>query len=252
MLNLIDILQIARRVYGLSTAVIDCSEDTTLDDFAEAIISVENTPPDTPAQGPLDGYFVKTQESATSRSGVLDGLQDNLSIANVIIAKNLDEAPSAVQIQTLELMQTKRIYTRSAVHQAPKRFLVFALLGGGVGPRLTKHLNEYMFISHYHDPEDGYANIEEIYNDGNSVSSVVRNGKATRCAIANIDPVISAGDVEHLAALADQATVSVEVTQYQQNIIAFLRIHRAVAGGITPSATKHFSKLVKYVVLNPV
>ena len=31
--------------------------------------------------------------------------------------------------------------------------------------------------------------------------------------------------------------------QYQQNIISFLRLHRAVAGGISAPATKHFDKL---------
>lgn len=73
-------------------------------------------------------------------------------------------------------MRTKRIYTRTSVQNAPKRFLLIALLGGGEGPRLTKHLNEHMFISHFHDPEDGYANLEELYGDGKSISSVVKNG----------------------------------------------------------------------------
>jgi MoxR-like ATPase len=37
----------------------------------------------------------------------------------------------------------------------------------------------------------------------------------------------------------------VEVKQYQQNIISFLRLHRAVACGISAPATKHFDKLVR-------
>jgi MoxR-like ATPase len=37
----------------------------------------------------------------------------------------------------------------------------------------------------------------------------------------------------------------VEVKQYQQNIISFLRLHRAVAGGISAPATKHFDKLTR-------
>jgi MoxR-like ATPase len=48
-----------------------------------------------------------------------------------------------------------------------------------------------------------------------------------------------------LAQLSDQVTVSVDVKRYQQNIVAFLRLHRAVAGGISAAATKHFDKLVK-------
>jgi hypothetical protein len=95
-------------------------------------------------------------------------------MANVIIAKNLDEAPREVQIQALELMRTRRIYTRTSVQNAPKRFLFIAVLAGGEGPRLTKHLNDHMFISHFHDPEDGFPNLEDLYDDGNSVSSVVK------------------------------------------------------------------------------
>jgi hypothetical protein len=95
-------------------------------------------------------------------------------MANVIIAKNLDEAPRQVQIQALELMRTKRLFTRTSVQNAPKRFLFIALLAGGEGPRLAKHLNDYMFISHFHDPEDGFPNLEDMYDDGNSISSVVK------------------------------------------------------------------------------
>lgn len=39
--------------------------------------------------------------------------------------------------------------------------------------------------------------------------------------------------------------MDVEVTRYQMNIISFLRMHRAVAGGISPTATKHFGQLVR-------
>jgi hypothetical protein len=56
-------------------------------------------------------------------------------------------------------------------------------------------------------------------------------------------------DIEHLAHMSDHATVSVEVKQYQENIVSFLRLHRAVAGGVSAVATKHFDKLAKYVCL---
>ncbi len=48
-----------------------------------------------------------------------------------------------------------------------------------------------------------------------------------------------------MARLSEEATVSVELRQYQQNIVAFLRVHRAVASGISAAATKHFNKLAK-------
>jgi len=158
--------------------VVDCSEHTSLDEFANAILSVEKTPSrsNSPIRTRQESYFLHTPAfQSISRSPTSENLKDN-SMANVIIAKNLDEAPRQVQIQALELMRTKRIYTRTSVQIAPKRFLFIALLAGGEGPRLTKHLNDYIFISHFHDPEDGFPNLEDMYDDDNSISSVVKNG----------------------------------------------------------------------------
>ncbi|KAK7745221.1 hypothetical protein SLS62_009850 [Diatrype stigma] len=102
-------------------------------------------------------------------------------IANVIIAKNLDAAPKAVQIQCLELLRTRRLFTRTSVQAAPKQFLFVAVLatttggsrsrGGsskgpnGIAARLTPHLNDFFYISHWHDPEDGFAHLEEEEGD---------------------------------------------------------------------------------------
>ncbi|KAH8599729.1 hypothetical protein B0O99DRAFT_610513 [Bisporella sp. PMI_857] len=238
---------IAAKVFGLSHAVIDCSEHTSLDDFAHAILSVDGSPgrSASPVRTRQDSYFLQSQAfQPITRSPQAESFAENKTIANIIIAKNLDEAPKQVQIQALELLRTKRIYVRSSVHHAPKRFLFIALLAGGEGPRLTKHLNEHMFISHFHDPDDGFPNIEEAYGDGDSISSVVRKSPRIHTE-ASLMPRISAEDIEQLSGLSDLCTVTIEVKQYQQNIIAFLRLHRAVAGGISPVATKHFDKLMQ-------
>jgi hypothetical protein len=189
----VDSFQVASKVFGLTHSVIDCSEHTSLDDFALAILSVEAVP--TRSNSPVrtrQDYFLHTSAfSSISRSPVTDNFADNKSISNVIIAKNLDEAPRHVQIQALELMRTKRIYTRTSVQNAPKRFLFIALLAGGEGPRLTKHLNDYMFISHFHDPEDGFPNLGDMYDDGSSVSSVVKKSPLQEPDAA-LDATISA------------------------------------------------------------
>jgi len=238
---------VASKVFGLSSAVVDCTEHTSLDDFAHAILSVEGSPTrsNSPVRTRQDSYFLYTPAfPSITRSPVSETFADNKTMANVIIAKNLDEAPRQVQIQALELMRTKRIFTRTSVQNAPKRFLFIALLAGGEGPRLSKHLNDYMFISHFHDPEDGFPNLEDMYDDGNSISSVVKRSP-TQEPDGLLGSRISPTDIENLAQLSDQATVSVEVKRYQQNIISFLRVHRAVAGGISVQATKHFDKLAK-------
>jgi hypothetical protein len=48
-----------------------------------------------------------------------------------------------------------------------------------------------------------------------------------------------------LGTLSQEAQVDIEVVRYQMNIVSFLRMHRAVAAGITPSATKHFGQLMR-------
>jgi len=238
---------VAAKAFGLAHAVIDCSEHTTLDDFVHDILSVEESPnlSTPPVRTRQDSYFLHTPHfQPLGRSSPADTFSDNKSMANVLVAKNLDEAPQKVQIQVLELMRTKRIYTRTSVKSAPKRFLVIAVLAGGEGPRLTKHLNDYMFISHFHDPEDGFPNLEDMYDDGTSVSSVVkRNPKLDLEWL--LSPKITAANVDTLTSLSNETTVSMEVKQYQQNVIAFMRVHRAVAGGISATATRHFDKLTK-------
>jgi hypothetical protein len=117
-----------------------------------------------------------------------------------------------------------------------------------------------MFISHFHDPEDGFPNMEDLYDDGQSTSSVVKRSPkldpewllkpliTTAVSTGVLVSEISSNcyqDIDHLSNLSDHSTVSTEVKQYLQNIIAFLRLHRAVAGGISALATKHFDKLTK-------
>jgi hypothetical protein len=102
-------------------------------------------------------------------------------IANVVIAKNLDRAPKAIQIQALELLRTRRIFTRTSVQAAPKQFLFIAALGA-LRPRyarVTEHLNDFFFISHFHDAEDGFPNLEDEWDGGEdaetaSTESVVK------------------------------------------------------------------------------
>ena len=52
-------------------------------------------------------------------------------------------------------------------------------------------------------------------------------------------------DLETLVTRSHAVTITAEVKRYLQNIVVFLRLHRAVAGGISARATKHFDLLVK-------
>jgi hypothetical protein len=176
--------------------VVDCNEHTSLDDFASSIFADDpgSKGSESPVRTRQDSYFLQSPAfRSVSRSPISENFSsENRKIANVIIAKNLDEAPKQVQIQALELMRAKRIFTHTSVQSAPKRFLFIALLAGGEGPRLTKHLNDHMFISHFHNPEDGFPNLEDLENDGDSISSVIRKKAINDQIKAAPAPIFSA------------------------------------------------------------
>jgi hypothetical protein len=186
--------QVASNVFSLSQSVVDCSESTSLDDFANAIfIDAHPLRSESPMRTRQDASLLpNTAIRSVSRSPNPDMFSEGKKMASVIIAKNLDEAPKPVQIQVLELIRTKRIFTHTSVQNAPKPFLIIAVVAGGEGPRLTRHLNDHMFISHFHDPDDGFPNLEDLENDGDSISSIVRRRAINDRIETASDPIFSA------------------------------------------------------------
>ncbi|PVI04283.1 hypothetical protein DM02DRAFT_586518 [Periconia macrospinosa] len=217
-----EIRLIAANTFGLTSAVLDCSEATTLDDFGTGILVQD---------GNEDGH--KSAENGT--------------IANIVVAKNLNTAISPVQVQALELMRGKRNYTRTAVHSAPKPFVFIALNASG-SVRLSTHLNDQFCISHKHEEDHGLPNLEEVQDaefvleDDASMSSVVRSPpvllKKRKKSI-----LFSPEDLQELTSLVTEVKISSEVRAYLHNIIVFMRLHRAVRGGISAMATRHFTTL---------
>jgi hypothetical protein len=169
------------------------------------------------------------------------------------------------------------MFTRTSVHTTPKTFLFVAVLSDEGPGDLNKWLNEWFYLAHRHDPEeDGYPNLEEEEEeeegDGEdtdreasiaafrrdsetsitSISSVVKQPNSalrrpsyTTPKPTTFQPVITESDISLLAQQTSQVQLSIDVARYQLNIVSFLRMHRAVGGGITPTATKHFEGLMK-------
>ncbi|OAL05195.1 hypothetical protein IQ06DRAFT_212865 [Phaeosphaeriaceae sp. SRC1lsM3a] len=246
---------IARDVFGLSCTVLACSEHTTLDDFGSGILTNDDN----------DDYFSSelgtsrngySPNSGTPRSGRRTASKsprpfsplDTRKIANIVIAKNLNAANSQVQIQALELIRGKRNFSRTAVYAAPKPFLLVALISSGT-PRLTLHLNDQLFISHTHRNEDGLPNVEDlapgetVTADDASTSSVVHTPPTGRTKGEKQGVIFSQEDLADLASRTKDVKISSEVRAYLHNIIVFMRLHRAVAGGISALATRHFNTL---------
>ncbi|OTB06182.1 hypothetical protein M426DRAFT_319252 [Hypoxylon sp. CI-4A] len=173
--NLIEELRlVASDTFDLKSAVVDCTPSTTLDDLAASIQLPPPTPqpqlhpqtPRTPSASPLrrrgttdSSTYFRGNNAATASTPATATTPPQ--IANVILAKNLDHAPKDVQIQCLELLRTRRILTRTSVQTAPKQFLFVAVLESNGAGRLVSHLNDLFYVSHWHDPEDGFAHLEE-------------------------------------------------------------------------------------------
>lgn len=230
---------IALRTFHLTHAIVNCTPSTTLDDFASALLIPSSSSQKKPSR---PDYFAPRPLRPSRRS---TSPPSSGQIANCILATNLDLAPRAVQIQALELLRTGRIFTRTTVQTAPKRFIFIPILQAdapGKGPQLTSHLNDSFALAHWHDPEDGYVNVEDEDErvERNSVDSVVRREHGDSST-----NLISEDDINHLAQLSQQVEIDIDVKRYQMNVVSFLRMHRAVQDGITPAATKHFEKLMR-------
>ncbi|MCJ1310087.1 hypothetical protein MMC25_003748 [Agyrium rufum] len=239
--TLADELQlISSNTYGLSSTVVACSSKTTLEDFGAGVLL--SSARDSGNEWETSGY---SDRGGSSFAPERSESSSEKRIANIVIAKDLNLAPTQVQIQALELLRTNRIFTHTAVHSTPKPFLLVALVATD-SIALVKHLNDHVFISHYHDPADGFANIEEgtewIADDHASESSVLHKTHA-KASLQN--SLFSIDDVRHLTDESSTVQTGIEVFRYLHNIVIFLRTHRAVGKGVTPRATKHFEHLVE-------
>ncbi|KAL8982995.1 MAG: hypothetical protein Q9177_005109 [Variospora cf. flavescens] len=212
--------------------------------FVEGIgfINILNTP--LRVQGP----FPSQSRADRTKSG-----SPGLRLPDIAILQNLNQADYDVQIQVLELIRTKRIYTKAAVFTAPKGFCVI-IIQDTSGPSLNKHLIDHLFMSHRHDPEAGFVNLETasewVEDDRSSSSSVVRKSIVTR-SMHSVERTFTETDIKNLLRQSKNVTVTAEVECYLQNIVTFLRLHRAVGGGVTPRATHYFNTLIKSVFNAP-
>lgn len=116
---------------------------------------------------------------------------------------------------------------------------------------------DHFFISHHHPPDEGFPEeveqgFEEEQSDADSFASVIR--KATpapplgnsRFPLFGKDALIPEPVIDTIKAMANDVAVGIEIKRYMQDLIVFLRMHRAVSGGISARATKDFEELVRY------
>ncbi|KAF4120819.1 hypothetical protein GMORB2_2823 [Geosmithia morbida] len=257
--------QISTKTFGLPCAVVNCDSSTTLDSFSSCLLTQQaaaQTPTATAWPNTTSDYFSlrerhNEQQQQQQSFPFTAGGASSPRIANVVLVRNLDRAPQPVQIQALELLRLGRILTRTSAYSVPKPFLFIPVLGAESGGQahVARHVNDHFFLSHWHDPDEGLVNLDgdvDEYGYGSSrgdddtastTESVVKTNPAV-WDVQQAEAIITPNkDIDHLDRLQSQVNTDIEVTRYQNNVISFLRMHRAVADGISPAATKHLELL---------
>lgn len=116
---------------------------------------------------------------------------------------------------------------------------------------------DHFFISHYHPSEEGFPEEVEMragayQSDADSLASVVIRKFSTTPPLqrnsrlpSGNGALIPAAVLDNLREMADDVTVSIEIKRHIIDIVIFMRMHRAVAGGASARATKDFELLIR-------
>ncbi|KAM3423001.1 hypothetical protein BST61_g476 [Cercospora zeina] len=215
-------------LFGTHPAVVQCTSRTTVDEFNEGLlIDNEDSLEDavhqdyTKARPSLTVNFTPVRQASPggSRMGSIANLEEK-RIPGVIIATGLDTAPEGVQIQAFELLRSARIFTRSAMHVAPKDLLFITVLSNPTA-RLTRHLNDCFCVSHFHSPDEGLPHLENHSNPKYFAP-----------------PTFPVADIKRLAELTQSVEMTAEIAQYLHNVVIFMRNSRYVKAGVTATATR--------------
>ena len=243
---------ICKDTFSLSVASLDCANGLTLDDFCQGVLvqartGYDSSPLNTPHhERPLPTFapISKTRPRVPSL--------DDRKIANVVIARNLDQADYYVQIQALELIRTQRLFSHTAMHHSSKVFILIALNGVDSDRRMDSHLNDLFSICHHHDSssEGSESDVTSIrrqpsLSDTASFSSAILSQPSRQVSYPVQSQIISHADLEQLRLLAHKVTITAEVSSYIHNVVITMRLHRYVAGGISALATRHLKNTVR-------
>jgi hypothetical protein len=238
---------IASDVFGLSYVVLEESDYSSVDSFGDAILNEEHcldpdqsdSGSDNDASGALRSQIQGVSFKATR--GTVEQSLDNRMVVNVIIAKDFNLACHDVQIQVMELVRRRRIFSKTTVHAAPKTFLFIPLVStASAHVRLNHHLNDRIFISHTHGTADGFPNVEDL-------EMVDENGQQSLLRSSSDRLHISRDALDQLHKIGQETTITSEVRRYLQNLVVFLRVERGVEGGISPYSNVCFVDLAKYL-----
>ncbi|CZT23475.1 uncharacterized protein RCC_09189 [Ramularia collo-cygni] len=220
--------------FGIQPAVVECSPQTTVDEFNSSLLVPFNNGSKEAADRhhllnlpTFEVDYSPSRDHSPRRFGsIANGIED-LCIAEIIIATRLDTADECVQVQALELLTSRRIFTRSSMHVAPKNLLFIAISSSSAPQaKLSRHLNDVFCMSHFHAAEDALPHTEE-------------NNRREKW----FPPTFDAEEIQYLQDLTKTVHMTAEIAQYLHNVVVFLRNSRFVQAGVTATATRQLRSL---------
>ncbi|KAJ5757524.1 uncharacterized protein N7511_006218 [Penicillium nucicola] len=243
---------IATSTFNYTYCIVDCSSATSIDDITNEVLT-----PDARTHYRLPRPWLNTEPSSkrSSYKSFDDPIKGPAPIAhlassnvvNIVIAKNFNFVSDDIQVHILQLMRSRELIVENGALNAPDEFLFIPLVSrdsNQLQPPLKFHLNDNLFISHFHSPESGYTYLEENdwLSDGQlSASSVIHTSKD----LLKKGPAITQNVIEQLREASATVSTSAEVVRYIQDIVVFLRLSRAVAGGISAKANIQFTRFAQ-------
>ncbi|OGE57794.1 hypothetical protein PENARI_c001G09328 [Penicillium arizonense] len=243
---------IATTTFNYSYCIIDCSSATSIDDVANDVLTPDAR---THHRPPRPWLSTEPSSKRSSYKSFDDPKKGPVPIAhlassnvvNIVIAKNFNFVNDDIQAHLLQLMRSRELVVENGTLNVPDTFLFIPLVSRDsdqLQPPLKFHLNDNLFISHFHSPESGYTYLEENdwLSDGQlSASSVIHNSKRHQ----KKGPAITQRVIEQLQEASTTVSTSAEVVRYIQDIVVFLRLSRAVAGGVSAKANIQFSRFAQ-------
>jgi AAA lid domain len=242
---------IVSETFKLSYVVLTAQDCQSMDTFGDAILDENhNFASESDFESENDAIAglksqIRNVSFKGSRSSQVEQTLDSRMIVNVIIAKDLNQACHDVQIQIMELILNRRIFSRTTVHHVPKTFFFLPIIANSSKHvRLNHHLNDRIFMSHTHSAEDGFPNLEEIEE---MKDLQVRPSLSYTTTTSSFIPSVKRDVIDQLRTLGQAANMTSEIRRYLQDIVVFLRLERGVDGGVTPFGNVCFVELAKYL-----
>ncbi|OQE94187.1 hypothetical protein PENNAL_c0004G03471 [Penicillium nalgiovense] len=241
---------IGSTTFNYSYCILDCSSETSIDDIFNDVLA-----PDARVNYRPSRPWLSTESSSkrTSYKSLGDSKspaplsQLSSNVVNIVVAKNFNFVSDDIQMHMLQLMRSRELVTEGGTLNAPQDFLFVPLVARDLDqlrPPLKPHMNDNLLISHFHSPEAGYTYLEENdwLSDGQlSASSVIHNSKGKQTKSATVSPLV----MDQFREASESVSTSAEVVRYIQDIVVFLRLSRAVAGGVSASANIQFSRFAQ-------